>query len=491
MSLRLRIALALAAIAAATTISVGIASYRATSTRLMEEIDSSLIQAWNKIEANPTDTVREPDLLNSYIVQVITPDGVVHLPPGRGPVGPGPGPGRVGDRTKWWSYDVVSADGHDFRLVSGIAQGPRWDGEILQVGRPLDENGRVLHDLKLRTMLLVVVVTAGAAALGWLIARSVTGPLARLTRAATDVEKSGRLDVEVPVGGNDEVGQLGAAFNGMLGALAASRDDQRRLVEDAGHELRTPLTSVRTNLAVLRRHPDLDPQTRANILEDLHAETEELVGLVEEVVSLARGSTDGTPPEPIGLAEMASVVARRAERRHSRPVTVVSDDSVVEAPPAALERAISNLVDNAAKFDAGNGPIEIQIAAGRLVVLDRGPGISTADAGRLFDRFYRAADARALPGSGLGLSIVRDVVERAGGHVEAAQRPGGGAIVGFSLPLQSASDDAEGIPVDRHVPDQPWSPPAGLQPPAGDETAAASPARGTTAGTDSSLASGP
>ena len=247
----------------------------------------------------------------------------------------------------------------------------------------------------------------------------------------------------MPVGGNDEVGRLGSAFNGMLGALAASRDDQRRLVEDAGHELRTPLTSVRTNLAVLRRHPDLDPETRAKIIDDLHAETEELVGLVEEVVSLARGSTDGTAPEPVELGAMASVVARRAERRHSRPVTVVADDSIVEAAPPALERAISNLVDNAAKFDAGNGAIEIEIAAGRLIVLDRGPGITAADAGRVFDRFYRADDARALPGSGLGLSIVREVVERAGGHVEAAPRPGGGAIVGFTLPLVMPPDDSE------------------------------------------------
>ena len=164
-----------------------------------------------------------------------------------------------------------------------------WPDVVLQVGRPLDENARVLHDLKTQTMLLVVLVTAAAAALGWLIARTVSGPLARLTRAATDVQESGRLDVDVPVGGDDEVGRLGAAFNGMLGALAASRDDQRRLVEDAGHELRTPLTSVRTNLAVLRRHPDLDADTRAKIIDDLHAETEELVGLVEEVVALARG----------------------------------------------------------------------------------------------------------------------------------------------------------------------------------------------------------
>ncbi len=282
------------------------------------------------------------------------------------------------------------------------------------------------------------MVALGAAALGWLIATTVTRPLVRLTRAATDVERSRRLDVEVPVDGKDEVGRLGDAFNGMLAALAASRDDQRRLVEDAGHELRTPLTSLRTNLAVLRRHPDLDPQTRERVLADLHTETEELVVLVEEVVALARGVTDGSPPERIELGPLAVGVAARAERRHGRPVTVTADNSVVEAPPPALERAISNLIDNAAKFDPTDNPIEVVVEDGAVTVHDRGPGVPPDDAPRIFDRFYRADGARTLPGSGLGLSIVRDVAVSNGGDVSVAARPGGGASIGLHLPLASA-----------------------------------------------------
>ena len=118
----------------------------------------------------------------------------------------------------------------------------------------------------------------------------------------------------------------------MLNALAASRADQQRLVQDAGHELRTPLTSVRTNLAVLRRHPDLDPETRRKVLDDLHAEVEELVVLVEEVVALAQGAVDDTPPTRIELGRLARTVAERAERRHGRPVVVSADQSAVEAP---------------------------------------------------------------------------------------------------------------------------------------------------------------
>ena len=242
---------------------------------------------------------------------------------GRDAIDPGPGPATLAEGTADRSYDTVStpAPARDVRVLS-----VDWEGDTLQIARSLEEYERVLHDLRNRTILLVVVVALGAAALGWLIAMTVTRPLVRLTRAATDVERSRRLDVEVPVDGKDEVGRLGDAFNGMLAALAASRDDQRRLVEDAGHELRTPLTSLRTNLAVLRRHPDLDPETRERVLADLHTETEELVGLVEEVVALARGVTDGSPPERIELGPLAVGVAARAERRHGRPVTVTADE---------------------------------------------------------------------------------------------------------------------------------------------------------------------
>jgi two-component system sensor histidine kinase MprB len=430
-SLRWRIALALAAIAAATTTAVGVASYRATSDRLMKAIDTELLQALRAGGANLAELIDQRGPFDVYFFQLVSRSGRVETGSWRQPVGPGPGPEKVrSSEDVNISYDTVETDDGDVRLLT--AEAGRVD---VQLGRSLAENERLLDDLRTRTILLIVVVTAAAAALGWLIATSVTGPLVRLTKAATDVERSGRLDVQVPVSGKDEVGRLGEAFNGMLGALASSRDDQRRLVEDAGHELRTPLTSVRTNLAVLRRHPDLDPATRAKVLDDLHAETEELVGLVEEVVALARGVTDGAPVERVELGALARTVAGRAERRHGRPVTVTADDSHVDAPPSEIERAISNLVDNAAKFDPSGQPIEIEVASGRLVVHDRGPGIAPADQSRLFDRFYRADPARALPGSGLGLSIVRDVVERHGGTVQASARPGGGASIGFTLPV--------------------------------------------------------
>jgi two-component system sensor histidine kinase MprB len=431
MGLRWKIALALAVVAAATTITVGVLSYRATSGRLMEEVDRSLDEAVVTIGPGYGAAARDRGVLPVYMVQLLDRSGRVIA--SDDPMSPSQAAAEVVGRPGHRTYETLdTTGGHVRALTVGVLTGP-FGG--VQVIRSLDENEAVLTDLRRNTIAVVAIVTAAAALVGWLLARSVTGPLVRLTRAATDVRRSGRLDVEIPVSGSDEVGQLGTAFDGMLNALAASRADQQRLVQDAGHELRTPLTSVRTNLAVLRRHPDLDPETRRKVLDDLHAEVEELVVLVEEVVALAQGAVDDTPPIRVELGPLARAVAERAERRHGRTVVVTADQSAVEAPLPAVERALSNLVDNAAKFDSSGGPIEVVVNAGEVTVLDRGPGIPSGDEDRVFDRFYRAAGARTRPGSGLGLSIVRDVAARNGGSVIAAPRPGGGAVVGFRLPL--------------------------------------------------------
>jgi two-component system sensor histidine kinase MprB len=428
MGLRWKIVIALAAVAAATTISVGVLSYRATSARLMQEVDRSLAEAFGDVRPRLGAVFVSPNILPVFVVQSLDHAGRP-LDSTAGEIDPGPGSelaGRAGEQ----HYGTIDTDDGDFRaLTVGTRAG------AVQVMRSLEENEAVLSDLRRRTIALVAIVTAAAALVGWLLARTVTGPLVRLTRAATDVERSGRLDVDIPVTGNDEVGQLGTAFDAMLNALAASRADQQRLVQDAGHELRTPLTSLRTNLAVLRRHPDLDPETRQRVLEDMHAEIEELVVLLEEVVALAQGAVDDTPPTRVELGVLARAVAERAERRHGRPVLVTADRSAVEAPLPAVERAVSNLVDNAAKFDQTGGPIELVVDGGAVTVLDRGPGIPAGDEARVFDRFYRAEGARSRPGSGLGLSIVRDVAVRNGGAVISAPRPGGGAVVGFRLPV--------------------------------------------------------
>ena len=271
--------------------------------------------------------------------------------------------------------------------------------------------------------------------LGWLIAHGITRRLERLTSVAGVVATTGRLDVDVPTDGNDETGQLGRALSGMLSALHSSREEQHRLVQDASHELRTPLTSLRTNVAVLRRKfAGLDEASREQLLADLDSETRELTDLVNELVELATDRRDDEPVQPLRLADVVERAAARARRRTGRTVVVDADDTVCDGRPGALERAVQNLVDNACKF-AAEGDVEVCVVGGRVSVRDHGPGLAADDIPHLFDRFYRSLEMRSRPGSGLGLAIVKSVVEAHGGDVFAGNAAGGGAEIGFWLPI--------------------------------------------------------
>ncbi|MFJ4711397.1 ATP-binding protein [Streptomyces sp. NPDC088785] len=335
----------------------------------------------------------------------------------------------------------VRIDGDAYRLATVSLGGGRG---AVQVAQEFSDTEDLLAELQRRTLLFAAAVVLAAGLFGWWLARRVTSRLVRLAQTAEGVASTGRLDVAVPVTGGDEVGSLGRSFDRMLGRLARSVEDQRRLVQDAGHELRTPLTSLRTNISLLHRIDELPPAARGELVADLAQESRELTDLVNELVELAAGKEDDEAAVAVALAETAEDVATLTRRRTGRTVTVrvegpAGGDTTVTGRPAQLQRALSNLVENAAKFDTGGtAPIEIVVTrlsgAGsgvRVEVLDRGPGIADSDADRIFDRFYRAPAARSLPGSGLGLSIVREVAAAHGGVPFAARRDGGGAVIGF------------------------------------------------------------
>ncbi|MDF3301863.1 sensor histidine kinase [Streptomyces tropicalis] len=341
--------------------------------------------------------------------------------------------------------DVVVAS--DVYRIATVALG---DGRgAVQVAQEFSDTEDLLHALQQRTLVLMGVVVIAAGLCGWWLARRITRRLVALTSAAEDVARTRQLGIEVPVTGYDEVGRLGRSFDRMLGRLAQSEEDQRRLVQDAGHELRTPLTSLRTNISLLRRIDELPPATREDLVADLTQEARELTDLVNELVDLAAGQSDTEPPQRVDLAEIAEDVAGLARRRTGRDIVVrAAGDTTTDGRPGMLQRALSNLVENAAKFDrGGHGPIEITVTGParpgtvRVEVLDRGPGIVEGDLIRIFDRFYRAPDARSLPGSGLGLSIVREVAMSHRGAPFAFRRDGGGSVIGFTVGADRAHHD--------------------------------------------------
>jgi two-component system sensor histidine kinase MprB len=318
-------------------------------------------------------------------------------------------------------------------------------GGALQLAREISETGRVLGALRWRFAVVGLAVVAAGVVAGWLIARRTTKPLEELTTTAEHVAGTGELnpdDLSTTAGTarGDETGRLARAFTTMLTALARSREQQQQLVQDASHELRTPLTSLRTNIEVLGRHRDLPEDQRRALMADLRSELGELTALVDELVLVASDQRDDEPPRPLALDDLVRLVAGRASRRHGREFRVDGRGGVVLAPPGAMERVVTNLADNAAKFGAPGTGVEIVLEGGRVTVHDHGPGIEPADRAKIFDRFYRARSARPLPGSGLGLAIVRQVVEANGGSVFADNHPDGGARVGFELPLVTSGD---------------------------------------------------
>ncbi|MGH9124363.1 MAG: HAMP domain-containing sensor histidine kinase [Acidimicrobiales bacterium] len=311
-------------------------------------------------------------------------------------------------------------------------------GVAVQLARPLTDTDRTLGHL---TWVLALVAAAGVAAsllLGYLVGRAGLTPVEDLTEAVERVGATGQLDQRIEVNGHDELSRLATSFNQMLAALDDSRRQQAQLVVDAGHELRTPLTSLRTNIEVLMRVHRLPEADRAALLADITAQLSELTTLVGDLVELARDDEQPTEPEDVRFDLVVEDSVDRARRRApSLDFELDLRPALVRAQPSLLERAVLNVLDNAAKWSPAGSAIEVSLhrvgPRWQLQVRDHGPGIADEDLPHVFDRFYRSSSARPLPGSGLGLAIVRQVVESTGGAVSAATAAGGGAMVRIEL----------------------------------------------------------
>jgi two-component system, OmpR family, sensor histidine kinase MprB len=330
--------------------------------------------------------------------------------------------------------DAVVAGLHVRILTARI--GPGW---AVELARPLDEVDRSLHRLGLLLVLVSLGGVALAGALGWAIARTSVAPVRRLSDATEHVISTGDLTARIDAQGSDELSRLASSFNTMLGVLEASLTTQRQLVADASHELRTPITSIRTNIEVMSRSDRLSMEERRELLKDVIAQLEDLSVLVGDLVELARGTEPKLEPEEVRLDEVVERAVDVARRRSPGVAFTASlEPSVVRGVPSRLQRAVGNLLDNAAKWSAPEQEVEVTLRGGELSVRDHGPGIDEADLPFVFDRFYRSPSARGLPGSGLGLAIVRQVAESHGGRVSAGPAPGGGALFRLSLPTLAA-----------------------------------------------------
>jgi two-component system, OmpR family, sensor histidine kinase MprB len=311
---------------------------------------------------------------------------------------------------------------------------PVAPGVAVQIVRSLTE---VDHSLGRIKNLLILIAGGGiaiAAALGLAVSRAALAPVRRLTAATENVTDTGDLSERIDAGGRDELSRLAGSFNAMLGALEDSTRAQRQLVADASHELRTPLTSLRTNIEVLASDRALPPGERERLLKDVVEQLGEMTTLIAGLIDLARGEQQVAEQEEVRLDLVAADAVERA-RRDRPAVSFVTDieESTVHGIPSTIERAVANLLDNAAKWSPPNGEIEVRVRDGRVTVRDHGPGIDEQDLPHVFDRFYRAPGARGMSGSGLGLAIVRQVAVAHGGSVVAERADGGGTRITLSL----------------------------------------------------------
>ena len=442
--LRTRFTLAAAGAVAAVTLAVTAVAFLVLRSDLQDQVQQQLRQQSDvvfrvarhyhgHIPAGWVPPTSDRFGVSSPYAQVVTSSGAVWAPPGEGGLLAADTAAKQVAAGRHGSYYAVSRlDG----VRAMVYTTPLAPGLAVQLAVPLDTVDQEVTSVGTTLALLSVIGVALAALAGWAVARAGLAPVGRLAAVAEDVSATGDPGRRVEVHRADELGRLAASFNTMLGALQRSLSAQRQLVSDASHELRTPLTSLRLNAEMLAAGPGLPEPERREVLDRVVAQVAELGQLVASVTELAR---DESQPGPLGEVELDKVVeASLAGARRDWPQAVFTAElepwPVAGGSTDSLQVAVRNLLDNAAKFGSPGAHVEVCLRAGELTVRDHGPGIAPADLPLVFDRFYRAPSARGVPGSGLGLSIVRQVAERHGGTVRAEAAPGAGTLIRFWLP---------------------------------------------------------
>ncbi|OIJ86533.1 two-component sensor histidine kinase [Streptomyces sp. MUSC 14] len=460
--IRARLAMLVASAVAFAVAAVSVTCWFIVQRRLYDQVDLDLqkslrgpsqIGQVDDALANCIETPQRNPLFQDRYGQVVTEDGKVCLFAGSS------GKVRVtrhdkdviksGNLNSLYFRNGTDAEGNEMRVLTYPmgATASRVTGQPgpnvgLVTAVPLKGTESTLNDLAVVLLLVSGIGVLGAGAAGLAVARAGLRPVDKLTEAVEHVARTEDLTIRIPVedDSEDEVARLSRSFNSMTASLASSRDLQQQLIADAGHELRTPLTSLRTNIELLTRSEEtgrpIPPADRKALLASVKAQMTELAALIGDLQELSRSEGQrGERLQVVPLLDTVEAALRRARLRGPE-LTITADLKpwYVRAEPSALERAVVNILDNAVKFSPEGGTVEVRLADGELTVRDHGPGIPADELPHVFDRFWRSPSARALPGSGLGLSIVARTVQQAGGQVVLAHAEGGGTVATVRLP---------------------------------------------------------
>ncbi len=369
------------------------------------------------------------------------------------------------------NWVLVGVDGLVYARGSnylGPLAEPLQRTDKLEMRVPLHSNGQLIGDLVtfvgidsfndfivdlirqvgLIFFLLFLILAFFAGLVAYQLARRYVDPLADVIAAAQAVA-GGRLSARAPVRGTGDLRALNDSFNHMADALERSDRERRELLADVAHELRTPLSIVQGRLeGMVDGIYELTPDQIAPALEETYL----LERLVEDLrtLTLAESGRLRFDTRPVQIVDVAARVvdvfqAQAAERDVALQLTAPAATPLVDVDPQRLEQIIGNLVDNGLRYTPGGGHVQLAVSvsatAVELSVADTGPGVSAEEVGRVFDRFWRGEKSRARSGggAGLGLAIVRQLVEAQGGKARAVNRPGGGFEIVIAFPCSAAS----------------------------------------------------
>jgi two-component system sensor histidine kinase MprB len=455
-SLRIRLVLVAAAAVAATVVLASIIVFFIVQNDLTSQLNSDLKTAADSVIHRPL-VVTGQEKAREFVVdgggfggpgavyfQVVRSNGLMYMPDYAYAAGdPLPVTDRVrkvassGKGAFFTNTNIASTHVRVYTEAFPGGNGPR---PLLAV-RVAASLESVDHELSKIELWLAVVALGGialASGAGFLVARAALAPVRRLSEVAEGVRTTRDLSRRIDVTGNDELSHLATTFNAMLESLDEAAQQQRQLVQDASHELRTPLTSLRTNIEMLASKHTIPAEEREHMLSDVVAQLSEMTALIGELTELARGEEQHPVLEEVRLDLVAQDAIRRTTRNHPDvPIEAELVPTTLVGTPATLERAVANLLDNAAKWTPAGSGIAIRLANNELTVRDHGPGIAESDLPFIFDRFYRATSARSMPGSGLGLAIVKQVAEAHGGTITAERAPDDGTIMRLTFATAS------------------------------------------------------
>ncbi len=447
MTFRFRVISATVGVAALAVVLASLASFWTTRNALLHSVDVSLIQASQSPASHP---VGDESRVTGAYFELVLANGTA-IPTSNVPIDPtiraiAKGHGGQILRTVYFGGEsyrelVVPLAANSVVICnSGPCRVPSTSAELFVV----NISGQI-GELRQLVRTLLVVAAGGlllALGLGLLIARAALRPLEKVTNEIEEVAETSDLTRRIDEGGADELGRLRRVFNRLMNSVQSSENLQRQLVADASHELRTPLTSLRTNAQVLSRASELPTEDLHQLTNDMVTQVDELAALVTDLAELSRGDRSEGALVQLHLDECVDEcvdTARTYARIKDVAIDVEVEPSLVSGRQDRLVRAISNLLTNAIKFTPAAGRIVVRSSQGVVTVSDTGPGIADDERDRVFDRFWRSAAARSLPGSGLGLSIVAQVVDEFGGTVRVDRDPElGGARFTIVLPTIDA-----------------------------------------------------